>query len=254
LPHRKIQNVLKRQYGLDISPATILDLTRRAPDAVRSEYEEILDRIHGAEVLYEGETSIRIQGEKYWIWAFTTPTETFVAIRKSRGMKVLMEILTRRFHGNNRMRWLETVCQVHKPYTAMLGASLRESEYLAKKIAEAAPLDKALRRLYRKLNDALETDPPLETRRQLWYIARAALRRWIRREYASEKVKKFIGKIENGFEYWFTFVFVQMWNRPTTEQKGRFVSTLSSGRLSEHCVMRKEHQTALCPHIFSLIM
>ena len=96
LPHRKIQNVLKRQYGLDISPATILDLTRRASDAVRSEYEEILDRIHGAEVLYEDETSIRVQGEKYWIWAFTTPTETFVAIRKSRGMKVLMEILTSR--------------------------------------------------------------------------------------------------------------------------------------------------------------
>jgi len=39
LPHRKIQDALKRLYGLKISPATILDLTRRAADAVRSEYD-----------------------------------------------------------------------------------------------------------------------------------------------------------------------------------------------------------------------
>ena len=37
-------------------------------------------------------------------------------------------------------------------------------------------------------------------------MARATLRRWLRREYASEKVERFIGKISNGFEYWFTFV------------------------------------------------
>jgi len=110
LPHRKIQNVLKRQYGLDMSPATILDLTRRASDAIRSEYEEILDRIRGAKVLYVDETSIKVQGKKYWIWAFTTPVETFIAIRKSRGMKVLMEVLTRWFKGI-------IVCNGWKPYT-----------------------------------------------------------------------------------------------------------------------------------------
>jgi len=37
LPHRKIRNALIRQHGLEISAATILDLTRRAADAVQSE-------------------------------------------------------------------------------------------------------------------------------------------------------------------------------------------------------------------------
>jgi len=194
------------------------------------EYEEILDRIRGAKVLYVDETSIRVQGKKYWIWAFTTPTETFVVIRKSRGMKVLMEILTRRFTGI-------IVCDGWKPYAKFTNHIqrcwahlLRESEYLAEKIAEAAPLDKALRRLYRKLNDALESDPPPETRRQLWYMARAALRRWIRREYASEKVEKFIGKISNGFEYWFTFV-LRSDVEPTNNRAER--------ALREHVVQRK---------------
>lgn len=110
LPHRKIRNALKRQYGLDISPATILDLTRRAADAVQSEYEVIMTRIRTAEVLYVDETSIKVQGKKHWIWAFTTPAETFVVIRKSRGTKVLMEVLTRRFKGL-------IVCDGWKPYT-----------------------------------------------------------------------------------------------------------------------------------------
>jgi len=44
--------------------------------------------------VYADETSISVQGEKHWIWTFTTPSETFFVIRKSRGMKVLMEVHT----------------------------------------------------------------------------------------------------------------------------------------------------------------
>jgi transposase len=99
LPHRKIQDSLGRLHGLNISPATILDLTRRAADAVQSQYDMILDRIRNAPIVYVDETSIDVQGELHWIWIFTTPFEIFVVIRKSRGMKVLMEVLTRKFSG-----------------------------------------------------------------------------------------------------------------------------------------------------------
>ena len=140
LPHRKIQDALKRLHGLNISPATIFDLTRRAADAVQSEYEAILNRIRAAQILYVDETSIDVQGELHWIWAFTTPSETFVVIRKSRGMKVLMEILTRRFTGI-------VVCDGWKPYPKFTrriqrcwAHLLRESKDLAEKIEEAYPL------------------------------------------------------------------------------------------------------------------
>jgi transposase len=84
--------------------------------------------------------------------------------------------------------------------------------------------------IYRKLTDALEGDPPPETRRHLWYVARATLRRWLRREYASEKVERFIGKIRNGFEYWFTFVRHSE-VEPTNNRAER--------ALREHVVQRK---------------
>ena len=107
---------------------------------------------------------------------------------------------------------------------------LRESKELAEKIAEAVPLHRALKRLYKKPNDLLESDPTPEVRRQLWYMARATLNRWIRREYVTEKVIKLIGKIGNGFEYWFTFV-IHPGVEPTNNRAER--------ALREHVVQRK---------------
>jgi transposase len=230
LPHRKIQNTLKRLHGLNISPATILDLTRRAADAVQSEYEAILNRIRGAQILHVDETSINVQGKLHWIWAFTTPSETFIVIRRSRGMKVLLEVLTRRFTGI-------IVCDGWKPYAGFTkrlqrcwAHLLRESKNLAEKITEAVPLHQALKELYGRLIDALENDPPPEVRRELWHMARATLQQWIMKEYVSEKVKKLIGKISNGFEYWFTFV-IHPGVEPTNNRAER--------ALREHVVLRK---------------
>ena len=206
LPHRKIQGTLKRLHGLEISPATIFDLTRRAAEAVQSEYDAILNKVRGAPILYVDETGIHVQGEKYWIWTFTTPSETFFVIRKSRGTKVLIEVLTRRFKGI-------IVCDGWKSYASFTkrlqrcwAHLLRESKDLAEKFEEAITLHKALKELYESLTKALENDPLPEVRINLWQLAREKLRHWIGKEYFEVKVQKFIGKISNGFEYWFTFI------------------------------------------------
>jgi transposase len=206
LPHRKIQSALNRMHGLKISPATIFDLTRRAAEAVQSEYDAILSKIRGATILYVDETGIHVQGEKHWIWTFTTPSETFFVIRKSRGTKVLIEVLTRRFKGI-------IVCDGWKSYASFTNRLqrcwahlLRESKDLSENFEEAIPLHKALKALYESLTNALESDLLPEVRINLWYLAREALRHWIEKEYSKVKVQKFIGKIRNGFDYWFTFI------------------------------------------------
>jgi len=230
LPHRKIQDALSRLHGLHVSPATILDLTRRAADAVQSQYDMILNKIRNAPIVYVDETSVDVQGELHWIWAFTTPSETFVVIRKSRGMKVLMEVLTRRFTGI-------IVCDGWKPYPKFTkrlqrcwAHLLRESKDLAEKIEEAIPLHKALKQLYEELNHALESDPPPEVRGDLWQMARSTLQQWIMREYTSDKVRKLIGKISNGFDYWFTFI-IHPGVEPTNNRAER--------ALREHVILRK---------------
>jgi transposase len=230
LPHRKIQDTLTRLYRLKVSPATILDLTRRAADAVRSEYHAILSKIRDASILYIDETSIHVQGEKRWIWAFTTRSETFFVIRKSRGMGVLLEVLTRRFNGI-------IICDGWKPYSKFTNRLqrcwahlLRESKDLAEKFEEAIPLHRALKEIYDSLTNALESDPPPQVRMRLLNLARKALRHWMAKDYTEEKVLKFISKISNGFEYWFTFI-INPGVEPTNNRAER--------ALRPHVVLRK---------------
>jgi transposase len=230
LTHRKIQDALKRTYGLVISPATILDLTRRAADAIQPEYDAILSRIQSAPILYVDETSIRVQGKNHWIWVFTTPKDAFFVVRSSRGMKVLLEVLTREFKGT-------IVCDGWKSYSGFTDRLqrcwahlLRESKDLAEKIPEAFSLHETLKGLYDQINDALKSDPPPKVRKVVWYLARARLNRLINREYINLKVKNFISKISNGFEYWFTFV-IQPGIEPTNNRAER--------ALREHVVLRK---------------
>jgi transposase len=230
MPHRKIHDAMMRLFGLKISPATILDLTRRAADAVQSEYYAILKKIRGAPILYVDETSIHVQGERHWIWTFSTPSESFFVIRKSRGMKVLTEVLTRRFKGI-------IVCDGWKPYARFTNRIqrcwahlLRESKEMAEKFEEAVPLHNTLKELYEILTEALENDPPPKVRRYLCHLAREALRNWIMKEYSMEKVQKFIGKINNGFDYWFTFI-INPGVEPTNNRAER--------ALRPHVVLRK---------------
>jgi len=230
MPHRRIHDAMMRLFGLKMSPATILDLTRRAADAVRSEYDSILNNIRCAPILYVDETSIHVQGEIHWIWSFSTPSESFFVIRKSRGMKVLMEILTRRFKGI-------IVCDGWKPYARFTNRIqrcwahlLRESKDISEKFGEAIPLHNALKELYEILTKALENDPPPKVRKTLWQLAREALRHWTLKEYSIEKVRKFIGKINNGFDYWFTFI-IYPGVEPTNNRAER--------ALRPHVVLRK---------------
>jgi transposase len=79
-------------------------------------------------------------------------------------------------------------------------------EEVSEKFEEAIPLHNMLKELYEILTKALEKNPPPKVRKTLWQLAREALRHWITKEYSIEKVQKFIGKINNGFDFWFTFI------------------------------------------------
>jgi len=79
-------------YGLRVTPATVLDITRRMSDWLRPEYEGILRRIRVAVVVYVDETGVKVDSVLHWTWAFTTE-RGLVAVRKSRGKQVLEEVL-----------------------------------------------------------------------------------------------------------------------------------------------------------------
>lgn len=230
LPHRKVCRTLKREFGLEIAPATVLDVTRRVSDALRGEYEGIKERIRKVKVVYVDETGIRVNGRRYWIWVFTTNRDTLVVVRHSRGKKVLKEVLGRKFRGI-------IVCDGHRSYSNFTtnlqrcwAHILREARFVAEHAPEAEPLTKALQRLYKRLVNAMAKGPPPGERERLYRNAVAILRYWLGRSYSTKRVVKFVAKVRTGSRHLLTFV-LNPGVEPTNNRAER--------ALREHVVIRK---------------
>jgi IS1 family transposase len=166
----------------------------------------ILNLIRGADVVHIDETSVKVDGKNYWIWVFTTKKVTFYVVRKSRATKVLEEILTRRFRGI-------VVCDGWKAYPSFIkrlqrcwAHLLRESKSLAEKVKEAKSLNESLLALFHKLKMFIKGDHSPAERKRAWYQARLALSTILSQQYWYKSTKKFITKIRNGFDFWFTFL------------------------------------------------
>ena len=230
LPHRKVARALKREFSLEITPATVLDVTRRVSTAIQDEYEEIKKRIRESKVVYADETSIRVNGDKYWIWVFTTETDTLVVIRHSRGKKVLKEVLGKGFRGI-------VVCDGHRSYSNFIhrlqrcwAHVLREAEFVADREPEAAGLNKALHCLYHRLVDATLKEPPPRKRERLHRNALATLRYWLDKDYSTKRVVKFVAKVKTASKHLLTFA-LSPGVEPTNNRAER--------ALREHVVIRK---------------
>jgi len=229
LPLRKVQAALER-HGLTVTPSTVLEILRRAAMWLRPEYERILQRMRTADVVYTDETGLKVDGRQYWIWAFTTQNETLVAIRKSRGKKVLKEILGEDFKGF-------IVCDGWKSYPNFTSHIQRcwahlltEAKYLAERIDEAKLLSQALHELYQRINISPEDRPPPDDMEDLVEEAKNILERWAGRPYKTVEVGRFAVKIRNGIDHWFTFLTTPG-VEPTNNRAER--------ALREHVVQRK---------------
>ena len=85
MPYRKISRALKRQYLIELSGATILDLIRRACDSMRPEYQTILERIRKSHIVYADETGILVNCRKCCIWVFVSGADVILVVANTRG-------------------------------------------------------------------------------------------------------------------------------------------------------------------------
>ncbi len=236
IPYRKVSDLFEWQHDLEVSSASVLDFVRRTSDWLQPEYEEVWTRIQNSDVLYVDETGMNVDGEQHWIWAFTTGSETLIALRKSRGKKVLKEVLGRDFDGiivSDGWSSYATYVKNIAPETDLQRCwahLLREAEDLADKCEEAEPISKKIHKIYRELTDFVGKDPPPKEREKRREKAEKELEELLNKDYESERVEDLIKKIKNGKKHWFTFMS-EPGLEPTNNQAER--------ALREHVVHRK---------------
>lgn len=115
---RKTTSFLDASFALKLAPASVQAIIERAAIAGESEYLQVQEKIREAKILYIDETSFRVLGKNWWVWAFRTDNDLLLVIRQSRGNKVLEEILGKDYKGT-------VVCDCWRAYDFLSNANLQ---------------------------------------------------------------------------------------------------------------------------------
>lgn len=211
LPARKVTDTLNRTFLLDITHPTVLNIIQRVVKKAQFAYEQLKIKVKSFFNVYIDETSIKVQGEKFWIWIFTTLTTTLFVIRKSRHCKVVKEVLGENFEGVINCDGWETYKTYKDSNDKVLlqrcwAHAIREVEALAEKYKEAKPLHKWFQKIYATVCKARESGKSLYQRQKLKEKCENELRRWLDVTKPYKEFKTVRTKIENGFEHWFTCI------------------------------------------------
>jgi len=94
-----IRKFLRDVVRVPISRGYLAKLIRKVSDSLAKSYAELFERLPGEPVLNIDETGHKENGEKFWTWCFRAQLYTLFRIDKSRGSKVLVEVLGKEFEG-----------------------------------------------------------------------------------------------------------------------------------------------------------
>lgn len=206
LPCEKVSDFLENVFHLKISPATVLELDTRVAKKLSSKYDQLQKNIQKGRYSYTDETGAKVNGKRHHTWVFNNDDTTLLVTRKSRGKNVLEEILGKKYAGH-------IICDGHRAYSNFTNRlqrcwahALREAKYLAKNLLEAVPLYHELKNLYTWATERYQKRLNKKQRYSLWANARYRLRQILEKHKREKKLEKFLEKMCNGFEHWFTFI------------------------------------------------
>ena len=94
-----VRKFLRDVVRLDISRGYLAKLIAKVSKSLASAYAELFERLPGEAVLNIDETGHKEYREKFWTWCFRAQLYTLFHIDKSRGSKVLIEVLGTEFNG-----------------------------------------------------------------------------------------------------------------------------------------------------------
>lgn len=94
-----IRKFLRDVARVDVSRGYLAKLIAKVSESLAGVYAELFARLPGEAVLNIDETGHKEYREKFWTWCFRAQLYTLFRIDKSRGSKVLVEVLGKEFDG-----------------------------------------------------------------------------------------------------------------------------------------------------------
>jgi len=94
-----IRKFLRDVLGEPVSRGYLAKIIQKASQSLERPYEELLARIPLEATLNVDETGHKDNGDRFWTWVFKAELYVLFRIDKSRGSKVLIEVLGKEFEG-----------------------------------------------------------------------------------------------------------------------------------------------------------
>ncbi len=94
-----IRKFLRDVVRVNVSRGYLAKLIDKVSEALAPSYAELFVRLPDEAVLNIDETGHKENGERFWTWCFRAALYTLFRIDKSRGSKVLVEVLGEEFNG-----------------------------------------------------------------------------------------------------------------------------------------------------------
>lgn len=202
LPHKLVVKALERQFGLTVTPATVLDITRRVSDAIKGRYELLVQKIRKSPYVNVDETELKVSGRTYYVWVFTTPKETLYVIRPTRGGSVPEEILSTDYEGVVVSDGWKVYVHFGKAQQRCWAHLLREAKCLAAEHESGKGLHNGLSSMFKKLKMVIAQQ---YWRKKYWYGEfLTEMRQWIGLAQGYRELRKFATTLQNGLHQWFT--------------------------------------------------
>ena len=205
LPHRKVVDILENEFGFNLVPATVWNTTKSVAGHLKPSYDRIVRSLQDSRYIHIDETGFKVNGKNWWLWVFTTDEVTVFALRKSRGAKIVREMLGCNYKGIIISDGLKSYASYTDRRQRCWAHILRELEELAKKDVRAKVLYQEVLKLYRTVTEAVGKDPPSEVRKLIHKEAKAELD-WLLTANRRGKLGEFVKKMRIASGSLFTFV------------------------------------------------
>ncbi|MCK4996792.1 IS66 family transposase [Candidatus Pacearchaeota archaeon] len=207
LPLRKVKNSLLRNHNLEITNPGIYGITKQVAQKLEEPYYDIMKWIRSCKILYIDETSYKLNGETWWLWVFSCEDAILFVIRKSRGERVIEEILGKEYNGIIVSDGWIVYSKFAKTLQRCWAHLLRECDELEDNHNNFKSLNEKIHGLFNEIYDIRESPPSDEKRLELQDKMKERLRIVGEKMTFDSRFKKLGTKILNGIENWFTCVF-----------------------------------------------
>jgi hypothetical protein len=96
---RDIVDLFKKMFGLEIDPSSISGFRNQLRRAGYPLYEKLLKKLRKSPYINADETGWSLDGTNHWLWNFSNKNISITHIDRSRGSKVVEDILGKKYGG-----------------------------------------------------------------------------------------------------------------------------------------------------------